>query len=218
MRKACVLVIDGSGGSVFCGILDPQNHWRSRVNLEGGPLEKLFPAVDAVLDEAGLGLSDLGGFYYCEGPGSVLGLRLCAMAIETWVRLYPKATELYAYNSLQLCAHSLLHGSEGLETALIVADWKKGAWNALKIENAQAGTVEVCDDAALLDWKGPLYHLPQRKGWQAPPRGALTLTYDPGQLSDLNSAPTLLRQTDSVELYNSGINTFQKWTAERHRA
>lgn len=212
------LVIDGSGGSVFTGILDGHNKWLAKFERGGAPLENLFPTVDAALKAADLRLSDLRGYIYCEGPGSVLGLRLCAMAIETWTQLYPASAHLRKYNSLQLCAQTLLHDSPDLKDALIVADWKKGAWNALKISDGTAGSTEVIDDAALNAWPGTLYHLPQRKGWQSPPAGAQTLNYEPARIADLHPHPAFLQPSEGVQLYNTGINTFQKWTASRHRA
>lgn len=218
MTHTARLVIDGSCGGVFAGLLDSRDQWLSQARREGPPLENLFPVVEAALKEADLHFSDLSGYIYCEGPGSVLGLRLCAMAIETWRRLYPDSAHLYKYNSLQLCALTLLRDSPGLTDALVVADWKKGAWNALKIESAQPGAFSVIDDDALTAWTGALYHLPQRKGWQSPPEGAHTLAYDPARLADLWSHSDLLQSTESVELHNSGMNTFHKWTPDRHRA
>lgn len=212
------LVIDGSGSAVFAGLLDHQDQWLAKIERNGTPLEQLFPAIEQVLEQAGHRLADLNSYIYCEGPGSVLGLRLCAMAIETWTRLYPSSAQLYKYNSLQLSAHALRHAKPELQEALIVADWKKGAWNALYIRDGKVGTSEVIDDAGLAAWQGVLYHLPQRKGWQSPPAKAHTLSYDPSQLSYVRSAPDLLQTSEAVELYSSGINTFQKWTPTRHRA
>ncbi|MGZ0654533.1 hypothetical protein ACWPKS_02910 [Coraliomargarita sp. W4R72] len=212
------LVIDGSGSAVFAGLLNSQNQWLAKIDRAGTPLEELFPAIEQALQESELSLADIGSYLYCEGPGSVLGLRLCAMAIETWTRLYPTSAQLYKYNSLQLIAHALLHATPELKEALIVADWKKGAWNALFIRDGKVGATEVIDDTGLAAWNGPLYHLPQRKGWQSPPANAQTLNYDPSQISAVRHTPTLLQATKSVELYSSGINTFQKWTPTRHRA
>ena len=212
------LVIDGSGSSVFAGLLYQEDRWLAKVERPGAPLEDLFPAIEQALSESGLTLADVGSYLYCEGPGSVLGLRLCAMAIETWIRLYPDSAQLYKYNSLQFTAHALLHANSELKEALIVADWKKGAWNALYIREGQVGETEVIDDARLTDWRGALYHLPQRKGWQKPPEKADTLHYDPSSLSQIRHRPSLLQATASVELYSSGINTFQKWTPTRHQA
>ena len=212
------LVIDGSGSKVFAGILDAENRWLVKLERDGSPLEELFPVIEAVLTESGLSLTEIGSYIYCMGPGSVLGLRLCAMAIETWARLYPKSAQYYKYNSLQLSAHALLYATPDLKDALIVSDWKKGAWNALYIKGGHVGATEVIDNGALNDWENLIYHLPQRKGWQSPPDKVQTLRYDPSILDAIRDASGLLQITDRIELYSSGINTFQKWTPTRHRA
>ena len=212
------LVIDGSGSKVFAGILDAENRWLVKLERDGSPLEELFSVIEAVLTESGLSLTEIGSYIYCMGPGSVLGLRLCAMAIETWARLYPKSAQYYKYNSLQLSAHALLYATPDLKDALIVSDWKKGAWNALYIRGGHVGATEVIDDGALNDWENLIYHLPQRKGWQSPPDKVQTLRYDPSILDAIRDASGLLQITDRIELYSSGINTFQKWTQTRHRA
>lgn len=212
------LVIDGSGSSVFAGLLDAEKRWLAKVSRDGTPLEELFPVVKVALTESGLSLTDIGSYIYCEGPGSVLSLRLCAMAIETWTRIYPESAQYYKYNSLQLSAYALLHAKPDLQDALIVADWKKGAWNALYMRGRDVGETEVIDDDSLSDWEDLIYHLPQRKGWQSPPEKVQTLRYDPSILDTISDASGLIQMTDRIELYNSGINTFQKWTPTRHRA
>jgi len=212
------LNIDGSGSALFAGLLDAKGAWQATALRECAALEGLFPAVTDVLGAAGRDLSDVDGYIYCEGPGSVLSLRLCAMAIETWRRLHPRAAPVFKYNSLRLMAHQLLANDPSLTNARIVSDWKKGVWNALTIRDREIGTVEVLDDDALASWSSPLFHLPQRKGWQSPPTAAATLAYDPSCLDRLTECPGLLVPTDSVELYNAGVNTFQKWTPTRHHA
>ena len=209
------LVIDGSCSVLFAGVLGSNGNWLARSEQAGAPLESLFPAIEAALDTARLTLADIRTFIYCEGPGSVLGLRLCAMAIETWSRLHPQSAHYYVYNSLQLAAALICLDTPGLEQALLISDWKKGIWNAVKIRNGQPSVIEVADDAAIADWTEPLYHLPQRKGWQQPPANATTVEYRPDRLTDVFHLP---RPTATVELYASGVNVFQKWTPERHRA
>ena len=212
------LVIDSSGNAVFAGLLDADNRWIAKVERNGSPLEELFSVIEAVLNESGLSLTDINSYIYCMGPGSVLGIRLCAMAIKTWTRLYPKSAQYYKYDSLQLSAHALIHSIPDLKDAVIVSDWKKGAWNAVYIRGGQVGATEVIRDGALIDWENLIYHLPQRKGWQRPPHKVQTLSYDPSILSAIRDAEGLLQVTDRIELYSSGINTFQKWTPTRHRA
>ncbi|NBB79162.1 MAG: hypothetical protein GVY36_06895 [Verrucomicrobia bacterium] len=216
--SANTLVIDGSGSSLFAGLLDARGAWQATALRDCAALEGLFPAVESILKAANKDFADVDAYIYCEGPGSVLSLRLCAMAIETWRRLKPHPTTIYKYNSLQLAAHQCLADKPDLSDALIVSDWKKGAWNALTIRDRKVGPVTVLDDEELAAWSGPLYHLPQRKGWQSPPPAATTIAHNPACLERLHERPGLLQPTDSVELYNTGVNTFRKWTPTRHRA
>ncbi len=212
------LVVDGSGTSVFTGVLGADGDWLAESKQDVAPLEGLFPSVEESLRKAGLQFGDIRSYLYCEGPGSVLGLRLCAMAVETWTRLFPESANLFSYNSLHLTAAALQEASPDIDRALIVADWKKGAWNSIVISDGKIGPTEVIDDSSLAASDCPLYHLPQRKGWQAPPAGAIELSYTPSALSRVQTWPSLLKSTERIELYSSGINTFQKWTPTRHRA
>ncbi|MDP4777215.1 MAG: hypothetical protein NWR76_04655 [Opitutales bacterium] len=212
------LAIDGSGSEVYAGILGADGQWLAQSSQTGAPLEMLFPTVEATLKEAGLSLTDLRSYIYCEGPGSVLGLRLCAMAIETWSRLNPQSAHCYAYNTLQLCATLLLKDETLPKRTLLVSDWKKGAWNAVSLTDGEIGDTSVADDTTIAEWEGAVYHLPQRKGWQKPPANAISLSYTPGRLNELLQSHNFLRPTKGVELYASGVNTFAKWTPDRHRA
>lgn len=214
---APLLVIDGSGPACFAGVLDADQKWIGRTEIDGAPLESLFPAVKAVLDGAGLELEALRGYIYCQGPGSVLGLRLCAMALETWSRLQPTPPPCFAYNSLQLVAACILADHPELENALLVSDWKKGAWNAVLIEAGRPRTPHVADDSEIQEWTAPLFHLPQRKGWQTPPAHATTVANTPARLPELLAQSDLLTPTPGIQLHTSGVNTFQKWIPTRHR-
>ncbi|MDP4878974.1 MAG: hypothetical protein NWR36_03735 [Opitutales bacterium] len=167
------LAIDGSGSEVYAGILGADGQWLAQSSQTGAPLEMLFPTFEATLKEAGLSLTDLRSYIYCEGPGSVLGLRLCAMAIETWSRLNPQSAHCYAYNTLQLCATLLLKDETLPKRTLLVSDWKKGAWNAVSLTDGEIGDTSVADDTTIAEWEGAVYHLPQRKGWQKPPANAI---------------------------------------------
>ncbi|MGJ8652406.1 MAG: hypothetical protein ACSHX8_03960 [Opitutaceae bacterium] len=212
--KYPALVIDGSGSAVYAGILGDDGQWVAQTTQEGAPLEELFPTVESTIRASGIDLSEIRSYIYCEGPGSVLGLRLCAMAIETWSRLYPESANYFAYNTLQLTA--TLQSIP--DKALLVSDWKKGAWNAVYIQDGNIEATTVVDDTTIAEWDGALYHLPQRKGWQKPPANAQTVAYRPECLIEALQNASFLRQTEGIELYSSGVNTFAKWTPDRHRA
>lgn len=210
------LVIDGSGSAVFAGVLGPGGNWLAEEQREGAALETLFPLLDHVLRETGQTIGGMREFVYCKGPGSVLGLRLCAMAIETWRRLDPGPRPCLAYGSLQLTAALLLQDNPALTNALLVADWRKNAWHAVRIRADAPAPLEVMNDQDLARWTGPVFHLHRRKGWQSPPANARTLPYAPERLPEVLGAPGFLEQTDSVKLADLGAATFRKWDARPH--
>ncbi|WP_269527065.1 hypothetical protein [Coraliomargarita parva] len=214
---APALVVDGCGNSVYAGVLGHHGEWKSQSISTGAPLEQLFPAVENALQEAELSVDGLGSFIYCQGPGSVLGLRLCAMAIETWRRLGVASRPCFAYNSLTLTAE-LLKKDRAPDEALLFADWKKGAWHAVEFKAGMADACHVMDDATLQAYGGQRFHLPQRKGWQAAPDGAVPLAYEPQRLHEVLFVDGLLRRTEGVELVTSSAAQFTKWVPERHRA
>ena len=216
--KKPALVVDGSGNRFFAGVLNSEQGWSAQITANEPPLESLFQTVKKVLKDSGIGLEDIQSFIYCEGPGSVLGLRLCAMAVETWSRLTEEKPLFYSYNSMKLTASALQHkvGIQG--EALLISDWKKGVWNSLLIRDGQILEQASIDTNELDSWQGELFHLPARKGWQSPPAKAQTVEYCMSQFPELSAHYPLLHETESVELSTAGANSFQKWTAERHRA
>ncbi len=215
-RDRVALVIDGSSATVFVGLLGTEGKWLFQITQKSAPLEGLFPAVEAVLYSAQCRISDVHDFIYCEGPGSVLGLRLCAMAIQTWGLLREPDVRYFSYNSLALTATLILKDTPNMNQALLVSDWKKDAWNSICINEGQPGAIAVLDNQAVSNWKnGPLFYLPQRKGWQKVPENAIILEYSPHRLPEVMQ---LLKETKKIELYTSNINVFQKWVPQRHRA
>jgi tRNA threonylcarbamoyladenosine biosynthesis protein TsaB len=212
------LVVDASNPAIFTGILDASGKWLAQSTNEGMALEVIFPAIKKHLHTSAIELAAIDRYLYCEGPGSTLGLRLVAMALETWRRLSAKPPSLHSYNSLQFVAACLQLDAPETKDALIVADWKKDAWNAIYIRDQKIQKTAPIEQAELDLWKGPRFHLPQRKGWQAPPANAKTLHYDPSRLPEVLSSDNPLRSVDTVELFASAGPSFQRWTPDRHRA
>lgn len=210
------LLIDGSHSAIFVGVIGPEKQWTRQSRSDGSALENLFPEVENLLKSTGHELAELNSYIYCEGPGSVLGLRLCAMAMQTWSHLYNKTECWYVYNSLQLTATLICKDRPEIQDALLVSDWKKDMWNAVMIKEGKPEPITTATNAIVTAWdRGPLFHLPQRKNWQKPPPNAIVLEYSPHRIVE---ALHILRHTTKFELYASGVNVFQKWVPERHRA
>ena len=209
------LVVDGSGTSVFVGLIGTDGEWVSKISQASSPLESLFPSVKAVLNSTPYQISDVDSFIYCEGPGSILGLRLCAMAVQTWGHLCKLPVRYFSYNSLELTAALIILDNPDVSNALLVSDWKKDVWNSIEIAEGKSGAVTTIDNQMVNSQKDRLlFYLPQRKVWQKVPERANVLEYSPQRLSE---ALQLLKETKKIELYASSINVFKKWIPQRHR-
>ena len=165
------LVLDASAGTVFVGIVGPDEQWIARQQSTANALEGLFASVEYCLQTAGMGIDSIRGFIYCEGPGSVLGLRLCAMAIETWRRIAPRASSLHRY-TLQLCARLIRRDAPPASPALLLSDWKK-AFGMLRIEDSAPHAVEPCDTAALATLELPCFTGRNARGGKLHPRARI---------------------------------------------
>jgi len=127
------LVLDGSarqGTSV--GILQ-DGRWLSQVQVEQGAMEASVDAVQTVLQTAGLSLADLKSFAVCIGPGSILGIRLTAMAVRTWAAQTPRP--LYTWDALTVLARVALQAKRP-PPFLVVSDSRLKRWNVLKVNDA----------------------------------------------------------------------------------
>ena len=210
------LVIDGSGPGFFVGLLESPKAWAASVSVEEPVLESLFPSTRRVFDEAGVAVSDVRSFVYCEGPGSVLGLRLCAMAVEVWRRLADRSARCFAFNRLALVATLLRNRDPDSASGLLIADWKKNAWHGRALDASPGDPHRCLGDADVAAWEGPVFHLPQRKSWQPPPNHARTVDHPPTDAIMLFREPELLSPTNRVQLRDVGANAFRKWTPHRH--
>ena len=57
--------------------------WQVLHRVEAQALEGLFSATEKVLNDCGIEISKIKQVYFCEGPGSTLGLRLAAAFVRT---------------------------------------------------------------------------------------------------------------------------------------
>jgi tRNA threonylcarbamoyladenosine biosynthesis protein TsaB len=78
------------------------------------------------VERLGVDLDKVGGFLFCAGPGSILGIRTVAMALRAWGVL--KARPIFAYGSLQLVAQALGQAEVG-----IIADARRDLWHLAQL-------------------------------------------------------------------------------------
>jgi len=217
--KGPALVINAAQKPIEIGWWE-DNAWRTFQFAQGEVLEQLFQLTQSVLTQAERTLEDVQSFIYNTGPGSLLGLRLAAMAIATW-RTLPqcqKAT-LLRFSGLQLSALALSQKIEYNE-AFLLSDFRRGAFNKIQIKDQQLSTLSTIssDDLALLD--APLFFQPGVRSFQPPPPNATVINSQLHNLpSILKHSPdaSLLQLVDQPFVYTPEIPSFVKWSAQRHR-
>ena len=212
------LFIDASGREPSVGVWQAGN-WRAFLRSdEGAVTDSLFVLVDDALRNAAIRLDDCAGFIFAEGPGSILGIRIAAMALRAW-RTLPEfgGKPVFAVGSLALAAHLLARENPARRDFSILADSRQGWWNTRVVrDGAVPDGFEEVRGADLDLLPAPRFRITQR-ALGAPPVAcelfpAEALERDPGVLL----VPGLLRETNTPDAVNMP-GQFVKWTPSRHR-
>jgi len=122
-----LLVLDAASARVQVGWLSAhETAWASSTDEAG---KALFSGINTLFQNApaARSIAAVGAFVFCEGPGSILGIRTAATAIRTWRTLHPQ-TPVYAYQSLALLAHGL-----GDSDLTLIADARRDHWHVQQL-------------------------------------------------------------------------------------
>jgi tRNA threonylcarbamoyladenosine biosynthesis protein TsaB len=194
-----VLVLDAASSRIQVGWLakgEPAA-WQAS-DAEAGTA--LFAAIDAL----GRDVNAAAAFVYCEGPGSMLGIRTAAAAIRAWSVLHERPA--YAYGSLALVATAL-----GLTDQAVIADARRDLWH-IQVAGQPLRRVPAAELPARLV-------MPEGfRCWSAEPAGVERVSYDVRSLLHTASDIDLLRQTDAPEAFMHEPPNYVTWTPQIHRA
>jgi tRNA threonylcarbamoyladenosine biosynthesis protein TsaB len=209
----CILVLDAASTTVQVGLLraDAAPLWRSSAEESG---QSLFTCTDACLRAAGLTMRDVQAFVFCEGPGSMLGVRTTAMAIRTWQSEIPRPA--YRYQSLALAAH-FSSTQKTAQRFAVIADARRETWHCQ--------TVEVDGRMAALQ-RLPLVDLPQLelftpenfRVWSVLPHSVTTCSYDLQKLFSAAVQGDYFQPTDTPDAFQHEAPDYKKWSAHTHSA
>lgn len=209
-----VLVLDACGASVQTGVCQ-NGQWLSRADCGGDALENLFDLCETCLSDAGLELKDLGGYLFGEGPGSMLGIRLTAMAINTWRCLPGLEQPLFAYSSMGLAAHDLAEAKD-LSHFVLVSRLRKKACIVVEWDPEQQSEPEVLSDEAIKELAGPVWEL-LLKG-RGPHSYENQWPYSiEGLPQRILAAELRLYARETAAPFQIQKPEYQRWQGERHR-
>lgn len=114
------------------------------LNVEVTHSERLLPAIDRVLQDAGLALADLGGLAVSIGPGSFTGLRVGLSTVKGLA--YATGLPVAAVSTLEAMAWAL-PGARG--PICPVLDARKNEVYAALFQHAPDGLETLVEEAAL---------------------------------------------------------------------
>lgn len=196
---APLLVLDAASARVQMGWVRGDGHaaWQASEEESG---VGLFQGIDRL----GVRLEEAGAFVFCEGPGSVLGIRTTAMAIRTWCALQPRP--VFAYTSLALVAHTLGRPKVG-----VIADARRESWHHFDLEHGlrRLPTAEL----------GVEIVMPENfRHWSTPPPNLARVAYDLADLLPRALNLDLFRPITEPDAFLHEEPNYVRWTPQIHRA
>lgn len=208
------LLLDAAGPMVQTGLWRAGRWivWRGEREAAG---RSLFSGVEEIFRQTGLALPDLAGFFFCEGPGSMLGIRMAAMAIRGWQSLLDTPLPLFTYNSHVALAKDLLQKGSA-PPFQVISDARRQRWNVLRVtEGGTVGKLERRPAEDLAQFRGRHYRMEEINRSTAP----VEVDVIPYTLQD---SPELflqgiLRREPVPEALLQEAPAYKKWSAERHR-
>ncbi len=206
------LVLDAAMSRVYAGLWR-RGEWRALEGAAAPAAETLFAGVGRCLESAGMTLGDLSGFFFCEGPGSVLGTRIAATAIRTWSVYHPgRRIPCRAFRSLEVLAAALLERGETPPFG-VVSDARRGHWNLLRVEaGGSFAPLRRVPDAAVEGSGIPLWLSDGGPPARRLARNRQSIPYDLDSAAPWFLRYPLLRQVDVPEPLVLRAPEYRKWS------
>jgi tRNA threonylcarbamoyladenosine biosynthesis protein TsaB len=193
------LVIDAASAQIQVGELaaDGRSRWEASGDEAG-------VAVFQCVEKLGVDPGAVGAFLFCDGPGSVLGIRTVAMAIRTWCVLKPRP--VFAYASLALVAHAL-----GRESVSVIADARRDSWHHFQIGRGLRRLPTADLSGALVTPEG-------FRNWTPLPSGVERVPYNIAELLPRVADVDLFLATDAPDAFLHEEPSYVTWTPQVHQA
>ncbi len=199
-RQAPLLLLDAASARIqvgWLGATPAADRW-AESEAEAGT--GLFSALATLGIDPGAARA----FAFCDGPGSILGIRTAAMALRAWHVLSPRP--MYGYCSLALVAHA-----RGDAEASIIADARRETWHRYRL----GGRLERVPTSELT---GCLVTPDAFRHWSQPPADVTPTPYRLPELLAAAATADLFLPTDSPDAFLHEEPGYKTWTPQIHRA
>lgn len=198
-EHAPILVLDAATAVVHVGWLDSTSEMQwSKSSEESGV------GIFRCLEQLQRPVADAGCFLYCDGPGSILGIRTIAMAIRAWTVTHPRP--VFAFHSLELVA--LFQGDPELT---VIADARRELWHCARTNR---GLTRV----PASELHGALAMPEGFRTWSALPPKFTAVSYDLPTMFPKSLDFDLVREVDSPDAFLHEQPAYATWKPQVHRA
>jgi tRNA threonylcarbamoyladenosine biosynthesis protein TsaB len=195
---APLLVIDAASARVQVGIVGADGAARWAVSDEEAGI-----GVFRCIGQLQVDVAAVGAFVFCEGPGSILGIRTVAMALRTWNVIAPKP--VFSFQSLALVARA-----PGRADVTVIADARRDSWHVF----ARGGPLRRVPAAELT---GPLAMPEHFRHWSPLPAGVERVPYSLETLLPATADADLFRATAAPDAFLHEEPSYAPWAPQIHR-
>lgn len=217
MENDVFCIIEVSGSKTQVGLWE-KGKWISFYDKAVPGSEGFFEGLHVCLDSTEKVLSSIKNFVFCEGPGSIMGIRSVAMALKTWRCIAPKPLSLNIFSYTSLAFFKAYLEKKGEENFIITTRVGKDNWVLLTTQN----TIVPTSLEALAKKNEKIFCLdrtPNRQCEESPFQLEIffedyTIQYFPDIF--LNSC--FLRKVEKIDALLLKESEFVKWSGLRHKA
>ncbi|MEY2878869.1 MAG: hypothetical protein RLZZ15_1249 [Verrucomicrobiota bacterium] len=198
---APLLVLDAASACVQVGWLAGEGDARWETCADDAGV-----GIFRCLEKLALDPGAAGAWVFCDGPGSVLGIRTTAMALRTWAVVAPRPA--FAYHGLAVVAHAL-----DRDDVTVIADARRESWHALRRGGSlrRVATTELGAEGALV--------MPENfRHWSPLPAGVSTTSYALAELLPRIADADVFRATAAPEAFLHEEPSYATWSPHIHRA
>jgi tRNA threonylcarbamoyladenosine biosynthesis protein TsaB len=210
-----VLLLDSASSRVQVALLRPGRPalWET-LDDEAGVA--LFSCAEKLLARASLNIAGIAAFAFCDGPGSVLGIRTAAVALRVWRVIDPaRPPPVYSYCSLALAARHLL-ATENARNLSLIADARRDTWHHVAID--ADGGVSPLRRVPTAQLSGALAMPEHFRNWTPLPPGARITPSAPGTMMPALAAAPLFTPAPEPDAFLHEEPAYQTWTPRVHQA
>jgi tRNA threonylcarbamoyladenosine biosynthesis protein TsaB len=195
-----VLILDASASVVQVGLVGPAGaKWTTSAEEAG-------VAVFQGVEKLGVDFAALTALVFCDGPGSILGIRTTAVALRAWQVLNQRP--MYAYSSLALLAAAWRGPA-----VTFIADARRNSWHLLEANGPlrRLATSEL-PSATVFATPDCFRH------WSPLPPQTRTVPYQIETLWNAADAADLLRATPEPDAFLHEEPHYVTWEPAIHQA